>query len=91
NPKCLQCGDHFRRVNIKISRDTPCQFIIDSLLKMGFNLDSEMEPILSTMDFNMVRIVDPEWTPVQNELRDFELMTAAGFKEGEIFVTLNIS
>jgi len=91
NPRCLQCGEQVRRVDIKISRDTPCQSIIDTLVRMGFKLDLEMEPALSTMDFNMVRIVDPEWTPVQNELRDFELITAAGFKEGEIFVTLNIS
>ena len=43
------------------------------------------------MDFNNVQEVELEKTPKQNELRDLELITAAGFQGGEIFVTLHIT
>ena len=43
------------------------------------------------MDFDNVLEVNLDVTPYQNELRDLELVTAAGFKNGEIFITLHIS
>jgi molybdopterin/thiamine biosynthesis adenylyltransferase len=91
NPQCLQCGDQVRRVNIKIAQNAPCRAIIESLVTSGFVLDPDMEPTLTTMDFNMVREVELDQTPLENKLRDFELITAVGFKEGEIFVTLNVT
>ncbi len=90
NPQCTQCGDNVRRVNIKIHRDAHCKEIINALLEMGLVPDPEMEPILTIMDFDMIKEIDLDHTPYQNELRDLELVTAAGFKDGEIFITLNI-
>jgi molybdopterin/thiamine biosynthesis adenylyltransferase len=89
NSKCIQCGDKARRVTVKLSRHAKCQEIINKLLYMGYTLDPEMEPLLTIMDFNMIRVIDPDQSPRQNELRNNELITAAGFKGGEIFITLN--
>jgi len=91
NPQCRQCGDNVRRIDITMSRADPCSEIISSLIKKGFVIDPEMEPILTIMDFDNVLEVDQDGTPYQNELRDLELVTAAGFKNGEIFITLHIS
>jgi len=47
-----------------------------------------MEPTMTIQDFNNIIIVDPDQTADQNNLRNLELITVAGFKEGEIFVNL---
>lgn len=91
NPQCRQCGDKVRRINIKLHRNTPCKEIINTLKQNGYVPDPEMEPILTIMDFNMIKEVELDRTVEQNELRNLELVTVAGFKEGEIFLTLNIS
>ena len=90
NAKCRQCGDQVKRANVRIGNSVPCKEIVASLLKMGFKFDPNLEPTLTFMDFNNVREVNLEQTPIQNELRDLELITAIGFKEGEIFLNLNI-
>jgi hypothetical protein len=40
------------------------------------------------MDFDMIKEIDLESSPLQNDLRNYELITAAGFKGGEIFITM---
>ncbi len=89
NPKCLQCGDDVKRVILKLSRNARCQEIINQLISMGYELDPDLEPTLTTMDFDMIQVVDLEESIVKNDLRNYELITAAGFKDGEIFITLN--
>jgi hypothetical protein len=42
------------------------------------------------MDFEDVKEINLHLTPIQNELRDLELVTAVGFKGGEIFINLNL-
>ena len=58
---------------------------------MGYILDPDMEPILTMMDFDMIKDVNLHLTPIQNELRNLEFITAAGFESGEIFITLEIN
>lgn len=91
NKECWQCGDDVRRVEVKISQNSPCIEIISSLKRMGYVLDEYMEPILTIMDFDMVKEVDLNTSPIQNGLRNFEFITAAGFETGEVFVTLLIN
>ncbi len=86
----MQCGDQVRRVSIVIKRNALCEKIIDTLSEMGFVIDPEMDPTLTLMDFNNVNVVDLDLTPVENDLRNLELITAVGFIGGEIFITLNI-
>lgn len=88
NPECAQCSDKVRRVDININPKAKCEEIIDKLIKMGFERDLDMEPLLTIMDFNMVREINLDLTPNQNELRNLELITAVGFKGGEILITL---
>ncbi len=90
NPECSQCGKKVRRVSIKLNSQSPCKNIIKILTKNGFKLDPESEPILTLLDFNDVKMVDLEKNSIENGLRNYELMTAAGFKGGEIFVTLKL-
>ena len=90
NPECSQCGKNVRRVTIKLRSQSPCKKIIEILEKNGFNIDPESEPILTLLDFNDIQIIDLEQTPDENYLRNYEFITAAGFKEGEIFITLKI-
>jgi len=90
NPECSQCGKDVRRVSIKLRSQSPCINIIKILEKNGYTLDPDSEPILTLLDFNDIMIVDLEKNPIENGLRNYELMTAAGFKGGEIFVTLKI-
>ena len=90
NTQCLQCGDQVRRIYVDVNRNVRCEEIINSLIKMGFTRNSEMEPTLTTMDFNDINIVDLDLTPIENNLRNLELITAVGFNDGEIFITLNI-
>jgi len=90
NPECSQCGKHVRRVSIKLRSQSPCGRLIEILKNNGFELDKDSEPILTLLDFNDIKIVDLEQTPDENGLRNYELITAAGFKDGEIFVTLKL-
>jgi hypothetical protein len=64
--------------------------IVKILKKNGYKVDPESEPIATLLDFNDVKIIDFEKSPIENELRNYELMTIAGFKGGEIFVTLKL-
>ncbi len=43
------------------------------------------------MDFEDVREIDLERTAIKNELRNLELITAVDFKDGEIFINLNLT
>jgi molybdopterin/thiamine biosynthesis adenylyltransferase len=90
NPECSQCGRKVRRVSIKLRKSSPCSNIIRILEKNGFDLDSDYEPVLTLLDFNDIKIIDLEKNSIENGLRNFELLTAAGFKEGEIFITLKL-
>ncbi|UCC20210.1 MAG: HesA/MoeB/ThiF family protein [Promethearchaeota archaeon] len=90
NPECSQCSKKVRRVSIKLREESPCINIIKILRKNGYKLDPDSEPILTLLDFNDVKIVNLEKNPIENGLRNYELMTAAGFKGGEIFVTLKL-
>ncbi|MHA2122806.1 MAG: hypothetical protein ACW990_16535, partial [Promethearchaeota archaeon] len=90
NVECSQCGKKVRRVSIKLKEHSPCMNVIKILKKNGFKVDPESEPIATLLDFNDVKIVDLEKSPVENGLRNYDLMTIAGFKGGEIFVTLKL-
>jgi len=90
NPECAQCGKHVRRVSIKLRVQSPCINIIKVLEKNGYKLDPDSEPILTLLDFNDIKMVDLEKNPIENGLRNYEFLTAAGFKDGEIFVTLKL-
>ncbi len=88
NPVCIQCGDQVKHINVKIHQESPCIQIIYTLENQGYTLDPNMDPTLTILDFNNVKEVDLNLTPKQNKLRNLELITAAGFKGGEIFVNL---
>ncbi len=90
NPECSQCGKNVRRVSIKLRSQSPCGRLIEILKNNGFELDKDSEPVLTLLDFNDIKIVDLEQTADENGLRNYELITAAGFKDGEIFVTLKL-
>jgi len=90
NPECSQCGKTARRVSIKMRDNSPCVNIIKTLERNGFELDSEFEPIITLLDFNDIIVLDLEQNPTQNNLRNYEFLTVAGFKGGEIYVTLKI-
>jgi molybdopterin/thiamine biosynthesis adenylyltransferase len=90
NPECSQCGKQVQRVTIKLRKTSPCSKIIYLLEKNGFELDPDYEPVLTLLDFNDVKIIDLEKNSIENGLRNFELLTAVGFKKGEIFITLKL-
>jgi len=90
NPACPQCGDNVKRVGIELATTDPCQKIIDMLVAMGFKASPDMEPVLTMNDFKGVRIIDPEKSVAENELRTYDLITVAGFMSGEVFITLKI-
>jgi molybdopterin/thiamine biosynthesis adenylyltransferase len=90
NPECSQCGRKVQRVSIKLRRASPCSKIINILEKNGFEADPDYEPVLTLLDFNDVKIIDLEKNSIENGLRNFELLTAAGFRKGEIFITLKL-
>ncbi|MFX0056695.1 MAG: ThiF family adenylyltransferase [Candidatus Hodarchaeota archaeon] len=90
NPDCSQCGKQVRRVVIKMRSQSPCINIIKTLEKNGFKLEPEFEPILTLLDFNDIKVIDLEKNPVDNGLRNYEFLTVAGFKGGEIYVTLRL-
>ncbi|KKM82673.1 hypothetical protein LCGC14_1317160 [marine sediment metagenome] len=90
NPQCPQCGKKVRRVTIKLRSNSPCMNIFNLLKKNGFELDPDLEPVITLLDFNDIKMVDLDKNPTENGLRNYELMTAAGFKKGEVLVTLKI-
>ena len=90
NQNCLQCGDNVKRVNIEISQNERCEEIIHSLMKMGFVKNPDLEPTLTIMDFEDINEIDLNLTPIQNELRNDELITVVGFEGGEIFINLKV-
>lgn len=90
NPECYQCGEDVNREVLKVDEGSKCQEIIELVKGKGYTVDPYMEPILTVMDFNTIREIDLDKTMKENRIRDLELLTAAGFKEGEIFITLNI-
>jgi len=87
---CLQCGDNVRRVNVSIKKKDKCMQIIRDLENQGFEVDPYFEPTLTLMDFDDVRVIDLERSANKNKLRNLELITAVGFKGGEIFINLNL-
>ena len=91
NEDCSQCGKNVRRVSIKLSSQSPLINIIKTLEKNGFELDPDLEPIITLLDFNIIQMVDLSLTSIQNDLRNYELLTVAGFKGGEIYVTLKLN
>jgi hypothetical protein len=60
------------------------------LERNGFKLDPDLEPVITLLDFNDIKIVDLDKNPIENGLRNYELMTVVGFQKGEIFVTLKL-
>jgi molybdopterin/thiamine biosynthesis adenylyltransferase len=90
NLECYQCGEEVNREILKVEEGSKCQEIIELLKSKGYMVDPYMEPIITVMDFNTIREIDLDKTIEENRIRDLELLTAAGFKEGEIFITLNI-
>ncbi len=90
NPTCIQCSQNVKREDIMIQSDEPCQLIINNLIEKGYELDPDMDPLITILDFNNINIIDLDKTLVENDLRDLELIIVAGFKGGEIFVNLNL-
>ncbi|MFX0080391.1 MAG: ThiF family adenylyltransferase [Candidatus Hodarchaeota archaeon] len=90
NPECSQCGKNVRRFVVKLKRSSPCINIIKTLENYGFKLNPDLEPVITLLDFNDVKMIDLEQNPIDNNLRNYEFMTIAGFIEGEIFVTLKL-
>lgn len=91
NPDCMQCGKHVRREVITVRKDSSAEEIVSKLKQKGYEVDPYFEPTFTLMDFNDIREVDLDKSIGQNKLRDYELLTAVGFKGGEIFVNLRIN
>ncbi|MEJ2252406.1 MAG: ThiF family adenylyltransferase [Candidatus Lokiarchaeota archaeon] len=91
NPDCFQCGEKVRRMEIHIKREESSNTIIEKIKNKGYKVDPYMEPILTLLDFNDIKIINLNKTILENKLRDYELITAAGFEGGEIFITLRIN
>ncbi|MFX1588559.1 MAG: hypothetical protein ACFFC1_10415, partial [Promethearchaeota archaeon] len=83
-------GKKVRRVAIKMRSQSPCMNIIKILEKNGFNLEPDFEPVITLLDFNEIKAIDLEKTPINNGLRNYEFLTVAGFMGGEIYVTLKL-
>ena len=90
NQDCSQCGKNVRRIILKMRGQSPGTKIIHILKKTGFELDPELDPIITLQDFNDILILDLDQSLNENGLRNYELLTVAGFKGGEIYVTLKI-
>lgn len=90
NKNCTQCGEKVRRENIKIKKNDFCGKIIDKLIQKGYIVEINTEPLLTLMDYNGITVIDLDQKVSKNNLRNLEMITAVGFKEGEIFVTLQI-
>ena len=90
NPECSQCGRNARRVIIKMKAQSPCMNIIKILNKHGYKLEEDFEPIITLLDFNDIQVIDLEKNAIENNLRNLEFLTVAGFIGGEIYVTLKL-
>ena len=90
NQDCSQCGKNVRRVILKMRGQSPGTKIIHILKKIGFDLVPELDPVITLQDFNDILILDLDQSLNENGLRNYELLTVAGFKGGEIYVTLKI-
>ncbi|GAB4329322.1 MAG: hypothetical protein Kow0069_36790 [Promethearchaeota archaeon] len=88
NPDCTQCGDHVSRADVQLSSAAPASSILEKLEAAGHALDPDLVPVITVNDFDQVREVDPDRTVAENGLRHLELLNVAGFKEGEVLVTL---
>jgi len=91
NPECSQCGKNTRRVVIKMKANSPCMNIIRTLKKNGFELEPEYEPVLSMQDYNDILVLDLDKNLIENGVRNYEFITVAGFKGGEINVTIKLN
>ena len=89
--ECTQCGDQVIREEIHSGRNEPCQKLVDALVERGHGLDPEMVPLLTIIDYNDVKEIDLEKSVKKNGLRDLELITVAGFSDGEILLTLRVN
>ena len=91
NLKCTQCGDDVLREEIHVSASDSASKIIHTLKQRGYKENPDMVPFATLQEFNGIKEVDFDQTIRENEMRDFELVTMAGFVEGEIFITLRVS
>ncbi len=91
NEECIQCGKATLRVTLQITKEAPCAIILEKLIQMGYTINPDAVPILSKATFKGVTMIDTDQSVVDNKLRHLDLITAAGFKEGNIFVTLSIT
>lgn len=89
-PECSQCGKAVRRITIKLRAQSPLSNIIKLLGNNSFELDPDLEPVITLLDFNDVQMIDLDQNAGENSLRNCELLTVIGFKGGEIYVTLKI-
>jgi molybdopterin/thiamine biosynthesis adenylyltransferase len=90
NPECSQCGRNARRVIIKMKSNSPCMNIIKILNNHGYKLEENFEPVITLLDFNDIQVIDLEMNAIENQLRNLEFLTVAGFVGGEIYVTLKL-
>ncbi len=88
---CTQCGNQVLREEIHARHDEHCQKLVDALVVRGHELDPEMIPLLTMIDYNNIKEIDLEKSIKKNGLRNLELITVAGFKEGDIMVTLKLN
>ncbi|MBY9008085.1 MAG: ThiF family adenylyltransferase [Candidatus Lokiarchaeota archaeon] len=91
NIDCIQCSENVKREDIYVNLNDSCQKIIDKLKEKGYKLNTDMEPIITTLDFNDINMIDTDKTVLDNNLRNLELIIVAGFEEGEILVNLNLN
>jgi molybdopterin/thiamine biosynthesis adenylyltransferase len=90
NPECSQCGKNVRRVSINMRSQSPLINLIRTLKKNGFELEPDFEPVMTLLDFDDIMVLDLEKNSKENDLRNYEFLTIAGFKGGEIYVTLKL-
>ncbi len=90
NANCTQCGNKVLREEFYLRKDQSLQTIINGLKMKGYQLDPEMEPVVTVPDFNTIRELDLEKTVSGNELFSLSLLTVSGFIEGDIYITIRI-
>lgn len=88
NENCAQCGPHVRRAEMPIMADVMAKKIVEALSSQGYELDPEMDPTITYMDFDGIKEVDLDQTLRANKLRSYELLTVVGFKDGPIYLTI---
>ncbi len=90
NPNCRQCGSKARRVTITLKPTNKASEILYAIENYNYLRDPDMVPIITIMDFNQVREINTDLTIADNKLRNNEIITVAGFKDGEIQVILQL-